>query len=91
MKGASFFVRRGKAAAFIFPAEIFRAAKNAADFSERAGKFPCAPAGMVIKYLRMSGQSSAIGDRHECPVSKEEKIVNIIETLENEERKNPGI
>lgn len=88
MKGASFFVRRGKEAAFIFPAEIFRAAKNAADFSERAGKFPCAPAGMVIKYLRMSGQSSAIGDRHECPVSKEEKIVNIIETLENEQLRN---
>lgn len=88
MKGASFFAGSRKAAAFIFPAEILRAAKNAADFSERAWKFPCAPAGMVIKYLRMSGQSSAIGDRHECPVSKEEKIVNIIETLENEQLRN---
>ena len=44
--------------------------------------------GMMVKCLRMSGQSSAIGDRHECPVSKEEKIVNIIETLENEQLRN---
>lgn len=48
----------------------------------------CGIRGMMVKYLRMSGQSSAIDDRHECPVSKEEKIVNIIETLENEQLRN---
>lgn len=77
----------------IFVKNFFEASPSEEIFSRKeTKKFPaflyCTPSLRVVKYLRMSGQSSAKDDRQECPVSKEEKIVNIIETLESEQLRN---
>lgn len=76
---------------YSYPISVPAVQRNGSSGKEMAGFslpelfFPCRPQGKMVKYLRMSGQSTAKDDRQECPVNKEEKIVNIIETLEREQ------